>query len=214
MIRPPAALIFDYDGVLADTEPLHWKSWAKLLSPYGIEMTWEDYCAYGRGVDDGRLCDYIGKKWQHVDTVELSDQNRERKQLVRGWSLAEPPIPKETVSLLKALEGYRIGLVTSSERSAVEPVLHACDLLDKFDAAVFGEDVVQRKPSPEPYLQIRQKLGLSTGIVFEDSSSGVESALAAGFNVVRVENPNDLAKIIAITLAIKVSDTQGIEGID
>ena len=56
MEKQQGALIFDYDGVVADTEPLHWRSWAKLLLPYEIELTWEEYCTFGRGVTDIQLC--------------------------------------------------------------------------------------------------------------------------------------------------------------
>jgi len=197
MSGPAEALIFDYDSVLADTEPLHWKSWARMLLPYGIQLTWEQYCACGRGVEDLQICALIKKMWPQVNATELLDRNLERKQMVREWSLAEPPIPEETVKLLANLRAYRIGLVTSSERSSVAPVLKACRIFDRFDAFVFGEDVTTPKPSPEPYLLIKQRLGIHTGIVFEDSAPGVESALAAGFSVVKVENPQKLAKLIA-----------------
>jgi HAD superfamily hydrolase (TIGR01509 family) len=75
-------------------------------------------------------------------------------------------------------------------------VLRAGKLFERFDALVFGEDVAKPKPSPEPYLLIRQRLGISAGIVFEDSDHGVRSALAAGLKVVKVGNPHDLAKIV------------------
>ena len=48
-------LVFDYDGVIADTEPLHWKSWAVLLARYGIQLGWEEYCRIGQGVSDAKL---------------------------------------------------------------------------------------------------------------------------------------------------------------
>jgi HAD superfamily hydrolase (TIGR01509 family) len=196
MNGPRGALIFDYDGVLADTAPLHWKSWAKMLAVYGIDFTWNDYGIHGLGVSDAQMCVSIPKAWPHIDATELLSRNAERKQLVCALSLAELPIPEETIALLARLNEYRIGLVTSSERACVEPVLRACKLFERFDALVFGEDVAKPKPSPEPYLLIRQRLGISAGIVFEDSDHGVRSALAAGLKVVKVGNPHDLAKIV------------------
>jgi len=65
---------------------------------------------------------------------------------------------------------------------------------------VFGEEVARRKPSPEPYLLIKQRLAINTGIAFEDSTPGAESALAAGLKVVRVESPHHLAQILASPL--------------
>jgi len=65
---------------------------------------------------------------------------------------------------------------------------------------VFGEDVAANKPAPEPYLLIAQKLEVRTGIAFEDSQSGLESALAAGFKVVKIEQPKELAQVVARSL--------------
>ena len=193
-------LVFDYDGVLADTERLHWKSWAALLLPYDIQLTWEEYCSFGQGVDDAQMCLTLGNRVPQIGTPELFRRNSERRRMVRDWSLAEIPIPQETVRLLTTLAAHRIGLVTSSEQSDLEPVLRAAAIFDAFDAMVFGSEVAARKPAPDPYLLIARKLGVKTGIAFEDSVPGVESARAAGFEVVRVEQPRDLAQLVARSL--------------
>jgi HAD superfamily hydrolase (TIGR01509 family) len=194
------ALVFDYDGVIADTEPLHWKSWAALLSRYGFELGWDEYCRVGQGVSDAMIFAHFRSQMPFADKDELSRLNLERKQMVREWSLAESPIPMETVALLRTLGPYRVGLVTSSERGEVEPVLRAAQIYDKFDAIVFGEEPVAPKPSPAPYLLIAERLEVKTGIAFEDSEPGLLSARAAGFKPVKIARPGDLAKIVALTL--------------
>jgi HAD superfamily hydrolase (TIGR01509 family) len=192
----PKALVFDYDGVLADTERLHWKSWADLLLPYDVRLTWEEYCRFGLGVADEQMIGSILKRAPHLPADTLLLQNLERRQTVCKWSLAEIPIPQETIELLTTLNGYRIGLVTSSERAEVEPILRAAAIYEKFDAFVFGEDVAAHKPSPDPYLLIAKNLAVSTGIAFEDSESGLLSARAAGFEAVRIEQPKELAQVV------------------
>ena len=194
------ALVFDYDGVLADTEPLHWKSWAALLQDYGFQLTWEEYCRFGLGVSDDRILQLAIKKAPHLSLDELSRQNLQRKRNVCEWSLAEIPIPKETVELLAKLKGYKVGLVTSSNRAEVEPILRARQIYEKFDAIVYGEDVSANKPAPDPYLLIAKMLGVSTGTAFEDSEPGLTSARAAGFKAVRVERPSKLAQLVARSL--------------
>ena len=189
MNETPAALVFDYDGVLADTEILHWKSWAALVGRYGVQFTWYDYCKFGLGVADDQICASFKKQAPILETVDLMRQNSDRKRMVREWSLTEPPISEETIQMLSGLNGYRIGLVTSSERSDVEPVLRVSGIFEKFDAMVFGDDVNAHKPAPDPYLLVARKLGVISGIAFEDSGPGIESAQAAGFNVVRVRLP-------------------------
>jgi HAD superfamily hydrolase (TIGR01509 family) len=197
MAEPREALVFDYDGVIADTEPLHWKSWAALLARYGIELGWEEYCRVGQGVSDTELFEHFGTQMRPADAEEFFRQNRERKQMVREWSLAESPISLETVALLKALGEYRVGLVTSSEQPDVEPVLRAAQVYDLFDGMVFGGEPSAPKPSPAPYLLVAERLGVRAGIAFEDSEPGLESARAAGFNAIKIERPCDLPKIVA-----------------
>jgi beta-phosphoglucomutase len=194
-------LIFDYDGVLADTEPLHWKSWAALLSRCGFELAWEDYCTFGRGVDDAQMYKTLQKRALLPGTGDFLSQNRERKQMVRDWSLAEIPISTKTIAMLKTLAAFRVGLVTSSGRLEVEPVLRAAQIYDRFDAMVFGEEVSTPKPSPAPYKLVAQKLGVDTGIAFEDSEPGLASARAAGFRAIKVDHPKDLPRIVAQSLS-------------
>jgi beta-phosphoglucomutase len=194
------ALVFDYDGVLADTEILHWKSWAALVSPHGIQFTWDDYCKFGLGVADDQICASFKKQAPILDPVDLMRQNSDRKRWVREWSLAKPPIAQETIEMLSALNGYRIGLVTSSDRSDVEPVLRVSGIHEKFAAMVFGDEVTARKPAPDPYLLVARKLGVTSGIAFEDSGPGIESAQAAGFKVVKIDHPKELARTVATVL--------------
>jgi len=196
------ALVFDYDGVIADTEPLHWKSWAALLATYSYQLGWEEYCGLGCGVDDAQIYEALRSRATLPDEDEFLRRNIERKRMVREWSLEEIPIPRETIALFHALAGHPIGLVTTSKRAEVEPVLRAAHIYDQFDALVFGEDVSTPKPAPDPYLLVAQRLGVPTGIAFEDSEPGLESARAAGFRVVKIDEPRDLAGIVAQILSL------------
>ena len=168
------ALVFDYDGVLADTEFLHWKSW---------ELCFLNMSFLARTSN--------ASAWFASGHLRRFRSHKKR-------------------SLLTTLGAYRPGLVTSSERSKVEPILRASAIYEKFDAMVFGEDVTVHKPAPDPYLLVAQKLGVSTGIAFEDSRPGLESALAAGFKVVRLEEPKDLTKIVAQSLRRQTNPTRSL----
>jgi HAD superfamily hydrolase (TIGR01509 family) len=200
MVDQHEALVFDYDGVIADTEPLHWKSWAVLVSRYGIELGWDEYCRIGQGVSDHKIYEHFSSRMPGSDENTFAVQNRERKRMVLELSLKEGPIARETAALLNSLVGYRLGLVTSSERAEVEPVLRAAQIDHTFKAMVFGGETVLPKPSPAPYLLVAERLGVKTGIVFEDSEPGLESARAAGFRAVKIERPADLAKIVELNL--------------
>jgi len=190
-------LIFDFDGVLADTERLHWKAWAQLLKPVGIDLSWEDYCRHGLGISDRQMLVRVFEVAGRPDaTPDLDQILLQRSEIIQGWFAERSPISPATVHMLKGLNGYPIGLVTSSARIDVEPLLRSVGIFDLFQAFVFGEDVIRLKPDPEPYLLIKTRLALNSGIAFEDSDAGILSAAAAGFDVVRVAHPDLLPAIV------------------
>jgi HAD superfamily hydrolase (TIGR01509 family) len=110
--------------------------------------------------------------------------------------VSKPPISEATIEMLLSLKGYRLGLVTSSAKCDVQPVLRAAGIYQCFDALVFGEDVEHHKPAPDPYLLLSRRLDIKTGLVFEDSNAGITSALEAGFTVITVTEPEQLSTIV------------------
>lgn len=197
----PESLIFDFDGVLADTEPLYWRAWAELLRPHGIALSWEEYCRMGRGVKDEEMLPRIPEVASNPTLlVSLKEQLASRREMVQGWTSEETQISEATAQLLRSLATFRLGLVTSSHRADVEPMLCAAGIAECFQATVFGDEVTQHKPHPAPYLRIREKLGVLNGLVFEDSDAGMQSATAVGYEVVRVDAPENLPKIVRAAL--------------
>jgi beta-phosphoglucomutase-like phosphatase (HAD superfamily) len=85
-------------------------------------------------------------------------------------------------------------LVTSAERDEVELVLYSANILDCFEAAVFGGDFVRHKPAPDPHLAIAARMSTSTGFVFADPDAGMASAVAAGFRAIRAADPRKSAR--------------------
>ncbi len=193
----PEALVFDFDGVIADTEPLYWRAWCELLKPYAVVFHWDHYCRIGRGIRDEKMLASLAEMVPDAQVLEQIRQRLpERKELVRKWKLAETPISPDTVQLLHSLNTWKVGLVTSSDHADIEALLHHTGIADCFDACVFGEEITQHKPDPAPYLLIREKLCVRKGIAFEDSDAGILSAAAAGFETVRVPSPDDLPRLV------------------
>ncbi len=153
-------LAFDYDGVLADTEPLHWKSWIEIISPFAIDLSWKEYCRHCRGVAEIRMREaLIGLHPGAARIPDFSPYLLARKKRVREWSLESPPISSQTIAMLQSLSSFRLALVTSAERSDIEPVLLRAQVLDCFEVLVFGDSVSQQKPAPEPYQLERLRIG-------------------------------------------------------
>ncbi|HYV61534.1 MAG TPA: HAD family phosphatase [Bryobacteraceae bacterium] len=177
--------MFDFDGVLADTERVHHRAWNQTLEPLGIQLDWESYQKNFVGVADEVALDIV-----LGDRLRLTDVNglvaRKQELFRQGLAAAQPFVP-DTVKLLEALFSiYKLAVVSSSYKSEVEPPLVRGGVRQYFQFLITGEDVQHFKPSPEPYLLAAKRIGARRPLVIEDSDAGVASGRAAGFEVLRV----------------------------
>ncbi|MFN3323234.1 MAG: HAD family hydrolase [Bryobacteraceae bacterium] len=196
------AILFDFDGVLADTEAIHFECWNEILAPYGIRLTWEHYCRSCIGIADRTMIEFLaGQADPPLDPDRLFAEYPAKKALFRERVLTQPPVYTETIDLVKALNIYGLAVVTSSGRLEVEPVLTAAGLRPYFRAAVFGDDVIRHKPSPEPYLRAAELLNARCPLVVEDSDAGAASGRAAGFDVLRVASAMEVPERVRLALA-------------
>ena len=191
------ALLFDFDGVLADTERVHHRAWNQTLEPLGIQLDWASYQKNFVGVaDEVALRERLG----------LSDREGlvARKQALFRKGLEESqPFLADTVSLIEEIHGiYRLAVVSSSYKSEVEPPLICGGIRPCFQLLITGEDVKHFKPSPEPYLLAAERLGARRPLVIEDSEAGVASGLAAGFEVLRVSAVENVGREVRERLGI------------
>jgi len=190
-------LLFDFDGVLADTEPVHHRAWNQTLEPLGIQLDWADYQSNFVGV-----ADEVALRQR----LQLRDQDGlvSRKQALfrQGLAEAEPILP-DTIALLQELRNvYKLAVVSSSYLSEVEPALIRAGIRPCFQFLITGEDVQNFKPSPEPYLLAAKRLGARRPLVIEDSEAGVASGLAAGFEVLRVTAVRNVGREVRERLAV------------
>jgi len=161
------ALLFEFDGVLADTERVHHRAWNQTLEPLGIQLDWEAYQKNFVGV-----ADEVALR----ERLKLDDRDGlvARKQALFRKGLEESqPFRADTGQLLEELSRmYRLAVVSSSYISEVEPPLIRAGLRQYFQMLITGEDVQNFKPSPEPYLLAAKRLGVRHPLVIEDSDAG------------------------------------------
>ena len=199
------AVLFDFDGVLVDSEPVHYECWQEIIGPYGINLDWETYCREGIGVSDramlAMLCRQVDPP---VDIELLVAEYPRKKDMFRARMLACSPISAEVAGLLADLHdrGLRTAVVTSSGQNEVEPILEAAGIRQRFHAAVFGGDVERLKPAPDPYLLAMERLGVTRALVVEDSEAGVASGKAAGLDVVQVDRQSRMIELVRAHLDI------------
>ncbi|HLK66477.1 MAG TPA: HAD family phosphatase [Bryobacteraceae bacterium] len=192
------AILFDFDGVLCDSEPVHWACWAGVLAPMGVTLEWEFYRDQCIGIDDREMLRMMAsrsdppREWEH-----LWAQYPAKRDLFRSKMMEAPPFPAGIAPLLDGLRGeYKMAVVTSSGRPEIEPMLRNGGLLDYFDTLVCAGDVTRHKPAPDPYLLAAERLGARTALVLEDSDAGIASGRAAGFEVLPVKSPVEVPNLV------------------
>lgn len=185
-------LIFDLDGVIVDSNPIHSVSWRLYLRHHGIEMPEDfDQKMFGRRNDEI----VRGLFGAGADPAEVFRHGAAKEVLYRkmmGPVLGEHLVP----GLVEFLERHRespMAVATNAERANADFVLETGGLRKYFRAVVDGEQVARPKPDPEVFLRAAGLLGLPPAdcIVFEDSLTGVEAARAAGARVVGLTTTHD-----------------------
>lgn len=183
---PFDALLFDFDGVLADTERVHHASWNTVLEPYGIQFTWPEYVKQCVGIADP----FVAQRLKLPDPAKAVAH---KQQLFRQGLEEHPPFLQETLDLLHELAKlYRLAVVSSSFRTEILPPIERAGILLCFETLVFGNDVQNLKPAPDPYLLAVARLGVQNPLVIEDSEAGIASGVAAGFEVLKVSSPGTM----------------------
>ena len=198
------AIFFDFDGVLVDSELLHWETWSEVLKPKGIVVTWRDYSRRFIGVSNRAMIQMLCRDAGQVFDLHLFDAwYAEKRTLYQARHLR---IPDDLVRfILEGLIGYRLGVVSSSQRSEVEPYLERSGVRARLDVIVCAEDASEWKPSPEPYRRAAELAGIAPGacLVVEDSEAGAESARQAGMTVVRVTGPGEVVAQVRGVLHVR-----------
>jgi beta-phosphoglucomutase len=199
------AILFDFDGVIVDSEPIHYECWREILLPYGLDLDWGVYAEKGIGISDrAMLAMFAAEKDPPLDIEMLIGEYPRKKDMFRNRMLAEPSISSEVIELLESLRGaYKLAVVTSSGRNEVEPILEAAGILSKFDTAIYGGDVKRLKPAPDPYLLAAERLQIGRALVVEDSDAGVASGTAAGHDVLQVKNQAEMVERVRQRLESK-----------
>lgn len=185
-----AAYIFDCDGTIVDSMPLHYVAWSKALGEWNCKFTEEQFYAWG-GVPTDEIISRLNIEQSLQMPVEELALRKEEMYYADLPNLK--PVP-EVLEHIHAQHGrIPFAVVSGGTRESVTKSLTATNLLDRFDTLVCAGDYTKSKPDPEPFLLAAQRLGVppASCLVFEDTVIGIQSATAAGMATVKVPLPHE-----------------------
>jgi len=187
MIR---AVVFDFDGVLADSEPLHLATYQEVFSSMGVTLTRDDYYEHYLGYDDEGVFRAIGRAhgWTISDeqvAAFIAEKSRVFDQMIAGGNVLYPGAADCVTRLARA---FPLGIASGALKHEIQTILAGANLDRYFRFVVAAGDTPHSKPAPGPYVRAAQLHGHppSACVAIEDSRWGIVSAKAAGMKCVAI----------------------------
>jgi beta-phosphoglucomutase len=220
-----AAVIFDFDGVIADTEPLHFAGFRRTLAEVGIALTESDYYANYLGYDDrGCFVAALEAHGQPSDPLVIA-RLMERKAQAYLQSIREDLIifPGVRDFVQEAAAAHPLAIASGALRREIELILEQAGLRKQFSHITSAEDVTRGKPDPQAFLHALQglnrllpgqRIAPTTCLVIEDSIPGIRAGKAAGMKVLAVANTHTMqdlheAHVVAHSLSqVRLAELQ------
>ena len=184
------AYLFDCDGTLVDSMPLHYVAWKSTLAKYGCSFDEDLFYSWG-----GKPVDEIISTLNLMQNLNMPvEEVGVRKERLYFDMLPNLKAIAEVVEHIDLQHGrIPFGVVSGGRRESVVRSLTTVNLLDRFETIVGAEDYERSKPAPDAFLLGAERLGVSPAhcLVFEDTDLGIQAATAAGMASVRVPSPTE-----------------------
>jgi beta-phosphoglucomutase family hydrolase len=182
------AYLFDCDGTIADSMPLHYRAWKQALEEWNCEFDEELFYAWG-GMPVAEIIATLNHRHGLSMPVEAVAHRKEKLYFQLLPELK--PVPDVLEHIEAKPRGIPFAVVSGSTRESVTASLVSLNLLDRFDAMVCAGDYEKSKPDPEAFLLAAARLGVAPEdcLVFEDTEMGIQAAQAAGMASVKVPPP-------------------------
>jgi len=192
-------VIFDFDGVLINSEPLHLRAFQEILPAYGRTLTEQEYYAHYIVYSDREVLERLLPAGEALEAALVAKERRYRELVEAGV-----PVFLDGLALLHRTDGWSVGLATGSLRPEVERILRSLGIRERFGAIVTREDCRRGKPDPEPFLLAADALGLAPHrcVAIEDTPGGVQAAKAAGMACVAVTHSCPRDSLVGADLVV------------
>jgi beta-phosphoglucomutase len=188
-------ILFDLDGTIVNTDPIHYQAWREILEIHGLEIDEHFYQTRISGGTNAQIVKEILPQLSPTEGEKLAD---EKEALFRQRAMDIQPLPGFT-QLITWTQKHQLkrALVTNAPRLNAYFMVELLGIKDIFDTIILADDCIAGKPDPIPYRKALQVLNESgeTGIALEDSPSGIRSAVGAGIPTIGItstHNPHSL----------------------
>jgi len=182
------AYLFDCDGTIADSMPLHYVAWRNVLAEWGCEFDEEIFYAWG-GMPVTEIISTLNQR--HGLTMPVEEVSKRKEEAYYAALPQLKAVPEVLEHIEDQYGSIPFAVVSGSTRDSVVASLESLKILDRFDTLVCAGDYAKSKPHPEPFLTAARRLGVAPAscLVFEDTEMGVQAATAAGMASVKVPPP-------------------------
>jgi len=201
-----AALLFDLDGTLIDSDPVHLRAFQRVFAAHGVVVDQAIFTARIQGFGNAAIGDYF---LPHLSEAERAATLEAKEAHFReGIEGAEAIAGIGALLDFAAARGLASALVTNAPRANVEASLAALGLAERLPLWVIGGELARAKPDPLPYQTALEQLGAeaSRSLAFEDSLSGLSAALGAGLAVVGLTTTLPADRLLGAGAVIAVAD--------
>jgi beta-phosphoglucomutase len=210
-----AAVIWDMDGVLADTATHHLLAWQETFARRGIKFTEEDF-KRGFGIwNDAIIKNTLGEQTTKAEIEAIAREKEATFRHIIGKDIK--PLPG-ALELLKTLydHGIRMAIASSTTIENIRLIVGSLGIARYFQAVITGHDVTEGKPSPQVFLLAARRLGAEPKncIVFEDAVAGVKAAKSAGMYCVAVTNTHPGEKLNEADLIVDSLEMVTVEDLE
>jgi HAD superfamily hydrolase (TIGR01509 family) len=181
----PAGAIFDCDGTLADTMPLHYVAWRETLDPLGCPFPEEQFYAWG-GVTAFEIVERLND--EHGLSIPVEATALAKEETYRHLVPRVQPIPAVVAEARRLATLCPVAVASGGIREVVGETLTTLGLRDLFPVLATADDVLRGKPEPDVFLVAAERLGVSPEgcVVYEDSPAGIEAARRAGMKAINI----------------------------
>ncbi|MBW4507365.1 MAG: HAD family phosphatase [Scytonematopsis contorta HA4267-MV1] len=201
-----AAILFDLDGTLVNTDPIHYAIWQKMLLKYGLEI---DEAFYKSRISGGLNPEILKNILPQLSPLEREKFADDKEAIFRQEASSLQRLPGLT-ELLAWSEKHQLkrAVVTNAPKENALFMLSALELEGAFDTIILAEEEVTAKPDPAPYKAALKRLSITAeqAIVLEDSPTGIRSAVAAGIRTIGVASTHNRKDLCELGVFMAIDD--------